>query len=410
MQHVKKLQSFPSWPRSLIQSSSSSRTFPNLHFHVFRDDLLSIKMMEDLPPRENCYGSEKAWQDLNSKCLSGNKLRKLQFLLSQSCWMNNHDDDIHNNNRFGDFNDLTLEYDFNNLKEIRSYGSIQSNAMLSIAYLCFRLGISFKYFVERDLNYVESNSQFGNLFHVMQLRSQGLQMEFIPLTERQDYERMKHDFYCRTVSQRKSFDEKSGVLYLREGVSQHEAQIGYSQMALELNDAIQELVRSSRSKKHQFNVFLPSGTGTSALFLSKYLLQMNQSSCNNSARFQVFTTNCVGSVQYLQNQFCELEPNDSSIYPKILQTTKKYRYGQLYKEMYEMIQNLKNEIGVQFEYLYDAKGFLALKEQHDIFLHDPYVEHSTSTKNHVIYIHSGGLLGNTPMEDRYRRFLMKTRE
>ncbi|KAG2378788.1 hypothetical protein C9374_007936 [Naegleria lovaniensis] len=373
----KKLQSFP-WPKCLSKSSK-------LKFHVFRDD---VQM-------NHHHGSDIQLQDLNT-FMSGNKFRKLQFLLSDH---NNQAESLKYENVFKNYQ---------NLKEIHSYGSIQSNAMLSIAYLCFRLGISFKYFIERDLKYIESNSQFGNLFQVMNLKSQGLQMEFVPLTERQEYENLKQEFFSRTIVQRKSFNETNGILYIREGVSQYEAQIGYSQMALELNEMIQKelLLKEDMSERfssqhYRFNVFLPSGTGTSALFLSKFLNQLNKS-CNHY-HFRVFTTNCVGSDQYLRQQFYELEPFDSSIHPTILETTKYFRYGQLYKEMYAMIQNLKHEIGIQFEYLYDAKGFLALQEQYEKLLQSQAT--NISIDDHLIYIHSGGLIGNASMEDRYKRFL-----
>ncbi len=92
---------------------------------------------------------------------------------------------------------------------------------------------------------------------------------------------------------------------------------------------------------------LPSGTGTTALFLQKNL------------PFEVFTVACVGGSEYLKKQFFHLE-KEEKYHPKIIQMPKKYHFGKLYKEFYEIWKELKAETKIEFDLLYDPLGFLAL--------------------------------------------------
>ena len=107
-------------------------------------------------------------------------------------------------------------------------------------------------------------------------------------------------------------------------------------------------------------------------------------------KFTVYTTNCVGNEEYLKKQFLELE-SDVSMHPKIISTRKNYRYGQLYPEIYQIIEEVKQQTGIQFDYLYDGKGLLTVKE---------YLVSSKSPP--LLYIHSGGLIGNETMRERYQ--------
>lgn len=59
----------------------------------------------------------------------------------------------------------------------------------------------------------------------------------------------------------------------------------------------QEIQMQSQSLKLDFDIFLPSGTGTSAAFLAKY------------SKFKVFTCACVGDIKYLKKQILTLDPS-----------------------------------------------------------------------------------------------------
>ena len=122
-------------------------------------------------------------------------------------------------------------------------------------------------------------------------------------------------------------------------------------------------------------LFLPSGTGTTALFLQKYL------------DIEVLTTPCVGDENYLKKQFLELEKDETN-HPTILKPKKKYHFGKLYRENFEIYKELKKEINIEFDLLYDPIGWNTLLDNID-------------EKYQYLYIHQGGLIGNESMKARY---------
>jgi 1-aminocyclopropane-1-carboxylate deaminase/D-cysteine desulfhydrase-like pyridoxal-dependent ACC family enzyme len=129
----------------------------------------------------------------------------------------------------------------------------------------------------------------------------------------------------------------------------------------------------------KLNIFLPSGTGTTALYLQKYL------------PYDVYTCACVGDDKYLKLQFNNLETTN---HPKILKTPKKFHFGKLYKENYEMYKKLKEQTNIEFDLLYDPIGWQTLL-QSDLIKHN----------REILYIHQGGLIGNITMINRYERKL-----
>ena len=81
---------------------------------------------------------------------------------------------------------------------------------------------------------------------------------------------------------------------------------------------------------------------------------------------------------------------DESTHPIILDTDKKYYFAKLYREFYKIWLEL-NEVEIEFDLLYNPKGWLTLFYHEDIF------------KNPILYIHQGGLIGNESMLPRYER-------
>jgi 1-aminocyclopropane-1-carboxylate deaminase/D-cysteine desulfhydrase-like pyridoxal-dependent ACC family enzyme len=127
---------------------------------------------------------------------------------------------------------------------------------------------------------------------------------------------------------------------------------------------------------------LPSGTGTTALFLQKHL------------PLEVLTVSCVGGSSYLKKQFFSLE-KDEKIHPTILEAEKKYHFGKLYKEFIDIYNELLNETEIEFDLLYDSLGFKTLFEYLD--------KYSLDNLPTILYIHQGGVLGNESMLLRYSR-------
>jgi 1-aminocyclopropane-1-carboxylate deaminase/D-cysteine desulfhydrase-like pyridoxal-dependent ACC family enzyme len=156
-------------------------------------------------------------------------------------------------------------------------------------------------------------------------------------------------------------------LFIAEGGYEREAEVGIKLLAEEIKQWGRDV-----------DVFLPSGTGTTALFLQKNLPDL-----------RVYTTPCVGDVNYLKEEFLGL-CHDETTHPVILETPKRYYFAKLYKEFYEIWLELKNA-GVEFDLVYDPKGWLSMFYHERIF------------KKDILYIHQGGVLGNISMRKRYER-------
>lgn len=262
--------------------------------------------------------------DLLDKDFSGNKARKFHSFLT---------------------------HDFPQIKRVVSSGSNQSNAMYSLSVLARLKEWEFIYVCDHIPHFLKENPM-GNYKAALENG-----MKIIASANRAE-------------EVQRWLDEKS--LEVEEGGRQKEAEEGVKRLAEELLVDV---------KTHGFSdpyLFLPSGTGTTALFLQKHL------------PFPVYTCPTVGDSAYLQKQWEMVEPNLER-YPTILETKQKYHYGKLYVEFYVLWQRLKDEMGVEFDLVYDPVGWTALLE------HFPHLEGTP------IYIHQGGILGNSSMEERYKR-------
>ena len=258
--------------------------------------------------------------DLLHKDFSGNKARKFYYF---------------------------LENDFKNITKVISYGSSQSNAMYSLSVLCKLRNWDFDYYVDHIAPFIKANP-VGNYKEALK--------NGMNLIVKKPEEKVPKDINPNT-------------LYIPEGGALEEAAFGIKILA-------DEIIRwAEETNIKDLKVFLPSGTGTTALYLQKYL------------PFEVITCACVGDEEYLEKQFNELEKEN---HPKILNLDKKYHFGKLYKEFYEIHKELKKETNIEFDLLYDSKGWLCVKK------------HLKTLKSSILYIHQGGLLGNISMLQRYK--------
>jgi len=270
--------------------------------------------------------------DLIHPDFSGNKARKLHYF---------------------------LENDLPNIQKIVSYGSAQSNAMYSLSVLAKIKGWEFKYYVDHIADYLKENPH-GNykaaIENGMVIREQ-------------------------RVGSREQF--ATDVLFIEEGGRQEEAEYGIKLLAEEISFWQKE------QKIEKLNIFLPSGTGTTALYLQKNLLLLLPTPY--SPLPTVYTTPCVGDSLYLKKQFSMLEP-DEKYHPTILSLEKKHHFGKLYRENYEIWLKLQQQTGVVFDLLYDPLGWRTLLAHPEVYKEIP-----------LLYIHQGGVLGNESMLPRYER-------
>ncbi len=265
--------------------------------------------------------------DLIDRDFSGNKARKFHYF---------------------------LEHDFSHIKKVVSYGSSQSNAMYSLSTLCKIKGWEFEYYVDHLSDYLKANPH-GNYLGAIKNGMQIYVGHTVPTLTRDD------------------------VLLIQEGGRQQSSEYGIKLLA-------QEIIEwQKQNGVRKLSIFLPSGTGTTALFLAKAL-----SVGVGIPRPTVYTCACVGGDEYLKKQFFELE-SDERYHPTILSLDKKHHFGKLYRENYEIWIKLQKDIGIEFDLLYDPLGWRVM------------MKHIKSFEGELMYIHQGGVLGNESMLPRYQR-------
>ncbi len=241
------------------------------------------------------------------------------------------------------------------IKQVVSYGSLQSNAMCAIAALAKMRGWKFLYYARINQKLLQNPR--GNLACAL---AYGMELKDIAQMPESDR---------RSILSETRIEK--GCLFIPEGARCQEARVGVARLA-------QEIKRWAI--RRDIVVFLPSGTGTTALFLQKELQRSG---------IVVMTTPCVGDRQYLKEQFFTLEP-DERFHPTIIDPPKRYRFAKLYPELFSLWQRLAKETGVVFDLLYDPIGFAAL------------LHHDLLAQN-LLYIHQGGVLGSVTMEERYKK-------
>jgi len=261
--------------------------------------------------------------DLIDPYLAGNKYRKLYTLLQ------------------------TPSTTYNTLI---SYGGTQSNAMLALAALCQKKKWNFIYYTKK-LSTTQKDESTGNYADALKLGMQHREIE--------------NDFYKEFIASLRLHVNKR-TCFVDQGGATKEAQEGLKVLAQEIQEQSKDF--------HVKAVAIPSGTGTTALFLAISLPE-----------YKVYTTPCVGDSLYLRQQMQALADIPDNLI--ILEPTRKYHFAKPYKEFYDIYRVLY-EKGIEFDLLYAPAMWKVLLEQ---------------TNETIIYIHSGGVSGNQSMLARYKK-------
>ncbi len=262
-----------------------------------------------------------------------------------------HDDKIHpylSGNKFRKLQSL-YESNASNLTTVISYGGTQSNAMLSIAALCYKKGWEFVYYTKKISNRIQevNESNFS--------LSLDMNMQVIELDE---YKEGIAELHERALF----FDDKT--LLIAQGAADELADKGMKRLADEIDESIYD----------DLHVVVASGTGTTALYLATHL---------NS---KVYTTACVGNIEYLKTQMQSLQELPENLH--FLPTKRKYHFAKPHKELYDIYSTCKAQ-GLHVDLLYASVMLKALSE------------HIETIEGDILYIHSGGLIGNASMISRY---------
>lgn len=265
--------------------------------------------------------------DLLNPNFSGNKARKLAYFLT---------------------------YPNPKIDTLISYGGNQSNLMYSLSCLAKLNNWQFTYYTRQISNQAKLNLD-GNLAASL---NNGMQII---------HSNSNSDQLAQQLESTLSINQ----LLIHQGGAQNEAEFGIKQLADEIRYwALQQEIP-------KLAIFLPSGTGTTALYLQKHLPE-----------FEVYTTNCVGTPEYLISQFKNLEPS-ARVLPTVL-PNQSYRFATPNLELFNLHQQLQTISNIEFDLIYDPVGWKIL------------LQHLEQIKLPLLYIHCGGLIGNPSMLKRYQ--------
>lgn len=240
--------------------------------------------------------------------------------------------------------------------KIISYGGIQSNAMLSIAALAAYKKLPFIYYTRYLPKHLDQNLQ-SNYTQALAL---GMQVKVV--------EASSDEALGETIRKIVSHSE---ILIPQGGASPY-AQEGIAVLA-------NEIIQFKADKKlDDLVVVTPSGTGTTALWLDRLLYPSG---------IEVLTTPAVGDINYLLQQMSKLQTKH---HVRILKTQRKYPFGKPHKDLLKHYLDFLDQ-GIAFDLLYSCVMWQALEEYQKSLKH-----------RQLLYVHSGGVLGNESQLQRYR--------
>jgi len=264
--------------------------------------------------------------DLIDPCLSGNKYRKLYTL---------------------------LKIPKQNYTKIISYGGGQSNAMYAIACLCHAKGWAFHYYT-KTLPQVLKDGAVGNLELAIEKGMIVHEVEHVAFEEK--------------VAQLQKINEKQ-TLVIRQGGADEVAKNGIYLLADEIAQW------KKKNSINELSLVLPSGTGTTALYLREAL----------GKDIKVYTSVLVGDEKYQYEQWKKLSDGP---YPHIFALENKQKFAKPYDEYLDMYKELYKVTGIEFDLIYAPKTWIQMCE-------------NLKDDENVMYIHTGGVSGNTTMLERY---------
>jgi len=266
--------------------------------------------------------------DLIDTCLSGNKYRKLYTLLKTPS---------------------------QNYTKIISYGGGQSNAMLAIACLCKIKGWEFHYYSKTLPRLLKEGAE-GNLERALE---QGMILHEV-----------EHEMFWTKVETLQGIKEEK-TLIISQGAADELAQEGLHMLAEEINTWKRE------QDIKNLSVVLPSGTGTTALYLRAAM----------DETIELYTSVLVGDMQYQRQQWEKLSKGP---YPKIFPFDKKRKFAKPYDEYLGVYEELLQETGISFDLIYAPLTWIQM------------YENLADKDGEILYIHTGGISGNDTMLERYK--------
>lgn len=182
----------------------------------------------------------------------------------------------------------------------------------------------------------------------------------------------------------RSSHEMASILDLPRGVSCNEAEEGIAQLAQEIHNHF-----TSNFHRSSCHVFLPSGTGTTAMFLNRHLQRLSRQA-NYSAT--VVGVSVAVKPGDLLKQIQAQHPNEAHGYPVFTHPTKRrIRFAQPDATVKATWCTMRRK-GLDLDLIYGPVAWMSL------FEHLPTLDPSLTE---IYYVHTGGLTGNETQLHRY---------
>lgn len=235
-----------------------------------------------------------------------------------------------------------------------SYGGNQSNAMFALAYLASIKGVAFHYvmpsFYGEPIGNLQMALSFGMTPHTLPFGSSVAKLES----------------YAKTLS----YDN---ALFISQGGSVNLAQKGMNALAKELSHSIVS-IKNIENINGSPIIFYTSGSGVGVMALKKALdsyfpnASLVVLACAKGDLEQKFLAHSLTPPLILQAPFAFAKPK---------------------KEIWQMREYLKSR-GLVCDLIYDSVGFCVIEKHLERF-----------QGRELVFIHSGGLLGDISQEQRY---------
>ena len=145
--------------------------------------------------------------------------------------------------------------------------------------------------------------------------------------------------------------------------------------------------------KGNWKILVCSGTGTTSLFLSKWIHELSKT--NKNLSIEVIALPCVGSDEYLYESMKALI-GEQKYFPKILKTFNNRVFAKPYREHLDIWSDICSSSGIEFDLIYAPRAWELLKNS---FKLEPDIWKDVN----VLYYHCGGVSpGNVSQLARYK--------
>lgn len=231
-------------------------------------------------------------------------------------------------------------------KTLISYGGNQSNALQSLSSLALLKGAKLIYFTTPFSKALLEEKE-GNFAYALSSGVVEFIQTFSPQEEAQNFA-----------------TSNPQMLFIPQGGSVEIAMEGMKELDSELREQTAHL--------HSPIFFYSSGIGTASIALAQYGLE-------------VYTALGAGKMEDLLERINAYEKK-----PKVLTSEFHTPFGKPNPKVWEVYKAWK-EVGLEFDLLYDCVLWVKILENLEKF-----------SQRDIVFIHSGGLLGNITQEKRYR--------